>query len=620
MLSQGYRWLQAMAERRGFPGRLIGRMLPVAEGIRLWQKDGRGGGLRGLLRWIRRRMRASGRRPAFDRRDMPLLQRLDADFSDHTGSSTPIAFSILMPVYNTDPADLREAVGSVLAQWYPHWELCIVDDGSDRLQTRHVLDALSDSRIHVDRRPHRCGIAGATNQALRQAGCEWIALLDHDDWLHPGALTEMARAIASHPDADVFYSDEDKIDPAGWHHAAFHKPDFSPDLLRSQNYVCHFLVIRRSALEAVGGWREGFDGAQDHDLLLRLMQAGCRFHHVPHILYSWRQSSTSTALTPNAKPDAHRAGMRCVDEHAKACFGPQAHVEETGLTFIYHVRTGLLRSDIRISILIPTRDHLQELRTCVDSIRTRSTWTGYEILVIDNDSTDPQTLAWLQEQETAADPARFRSIRIDSPFNWSRLNNIGIRKTRGDVLVLLNNDTEVITPDWLERLAEEALRPDVGAVGGLLLYPDGRIQHAGVVVGMGGWADHVFKGHWPVHDLLPFVSPMVKRNVLAVSGACMAVSRRTVERIGGLDERYIMCGSDVEFCLRAHAAGLWNVYDPSVRLVHHEAATRRSKPIPAIDFALSREAYAPFLTGRGDPFYNPHLSLMDTTPVVEGKG
>lgn len=545
-----------------------------------------------------------------------MLQRWDASSPHRPGSPNQTAFSILMPVYNTNPADLREAVGSVLAQWDCCWELCIVDDGSDRPETRDVLDGLSDFRIRIDRQTHRSGIAGATNKAFRLARHDWIALLDHDDRLHPGALTAMVRAIASHPDADVFYSDEDKIDPAGCHHAVFHKPDFSPDLLRSQNYVCHFLVIRRSAVEAVGGWREGFDGAQDHDLLLRLMQAGCRFHHVPHVLYSWRQSSTSTALSPHAKPDAHMAGMRCVDEHARACFGPQAHAEETGLTFVYRVRTGLVHQDTRISIVIPTRDHLKELRTCVDSIRTRSTWTGYDILVIDNGSTNPETLEWLRVQE-AQDPRGFRSIRIDAPFNWSRLNNIGIRETRGDILVLLNNDTEVITPDWLERLAEDALRSDVGAVGGLLVYPDGRIQHAGVVVGMGGWADHVFKGHWPVHDISPFVSPMVKRNVLAVSGACMAVSRRTIDRIGGFDERYIMCGSDVEFCLRVHAAGLWNVYDPGVRLIHHEAATRRTRPIPEIDFDLSREAYAPFLTGRGDPFYNPHLSLMDTTPMVD---
>lgn len=615
----GYRWLQAMAARGGLRGWVFGRLLSAAEGVRWWRKDGCRDGIRGAFTGIQRRMRASGRKPDFDRRDMPTLQRWDADTTSRAASSPQTAFSILMPVYNTDPAHLRDALSSVLAQRHPRWELCIVDDGSDRPETGHVLCGISDSRIRIERLSHRLGIAGATNKAFRQAGFSWIALLDHDDFLHPCALSEMAKVIACHPDVDVLYSDEDKIDPAGWHHAAFHKPDFSPDLLRSQNYVCHFLVIRRSALEAVGGWREGFDGAQDHDLLLRLMQAGCRFHHVPHILYSWRQSSTSTALTASAKPDAHRAGMRCVDEHAKACFGPQAHAEETGLTFVYHIRTGLLRKESRISILIPTRDHLKELRTCVESIRTRSTWTGYDILVIDNGSTDPQTLEWLRIQE-AEDPSGFRSICIDAPFNWSRLNNIGIRETRGDVLVLLNNDTEVITPDWLERLAEEALRPDVGAVGGLLLYPDGRIQHAGVVVGMGGWADHVFKGHRPVHDLSPFVSPMAQRNVLAVSGACMAVSRRTIDRIGGFDERYIMCGSDVEFCLRAHAAGLWNVYDPGVRLVHHEAATRRTKPIPEIDFVLSRNAYAPFLTGRGDPFYNPHLSLMDTTPVVTYRG
>ncbi len=613
MLSRLYLCLNAWAAEKGPLHRMAGWLLPVVEGLRWWRKDRYRAGVPGAVHWIRRFARA-GRRPVFDQREVPVLYGCHR-LPGIGGPDGRARFSILMPVCNTDPGDLREAIASVIGQSYGGWELCIVDDGSTSRQTIDVLERISDPRIRIERLSMQSGISAATNRAFAISRHEWIALLDHDDVLHPCALSEMARAIAEHPDADVLYSDEDKIDPAGFHKAPFYKPGFSPDLLRSQNYLCHFLAIRASKVASLGGWRSGFDGAQDHDLLLRLLACGCRFYHVPLILYHWRQSPNSTAMTPFCKPGAHLAGMRSADEHAKAVFGTAGHAEETGIHFVYNVRSGLLTDRHRISIVIPTRDHLQELRTCIESIRDRSTWKRYEILVLDNASTDSAMLAWIGD-ESRKDPERIRILRVDEPFNWSRLNNIGIRNTRGDVIVLLNNDTEVLTADWLERLADEALRPDVGAVGPLLLYPDGGIQHAGVVVGMGGWADHVFKGHRPVHDISPFVSPMVKRNVLAVSGACMAFSRSLIERIGYLDERFTMCGSDVEFCIRASEAGLWNVYDPAVRLVHHEACTRKSRPIPENDFTLSRQVYAPYLSGRGDPFYNPHLSLMDTTPMV----
>lgn len=520
--------------------------------------------------------------------------------------------SVVVPVFNTDPAMLDAMIASVREQHYPWLELCLCDDASTRDGTLAVLEshAAADDRVRVVRRASNGHIVRATNEALAIARGELVAFVDHDDLLAPDALLCMAEAALAHPDAAAFYSDEDKVDAAGRRSLPFFKPDWSPALAWAQNYVGHLLCVRREALQAVGGLREGTEGSQDHDLVLRLAASGVRFHHVPQVLYHWRLHDESTAANADSKPYAHDAGARAVEDHLRTRYGHRfAGLEPPALTFVHQPRFSLAGAP-RASIIIPTRDRIDLLGPCIDSILATSTWQHFEVIVIDNGSVEPASKAYFAS--LPARDARLQVVEAPIDFNWSRLNNIGVRHATGEFLVFLNNDTLVITPDWLERLMEVAGLPDVGTVGPLLLFEDGTIQHAGVVVGMGGWADHVFRGAQPVHFPSPFVSAMVPRNVLAVTGACVAIERAKFERLGGFDETFIICGSDVEIGLRAHHAGLQNLYWPQVRLTHLESKTR-TPHVPEPDFVQSRLKYAPYRT-EGDPFFNPNLDAMSQAP------
>lgn len=520
-----------------------------------------------------------------------------------------IKFSILVPLYNTRESYLREMIQSVRDQIYGNWELCLAD-GSDpehgyvETVCREYADV--DSRIRYERLTENKGISENTNACAQMATGDYIALLDHDDVYTPDALYYNARAIYE-TDADVLYSDEDHLALDGTHVNPFYKPDWSPDLLYSQMYICHLLVFRRSLFETIGGYRKEFDGAQDYDLMLRFSEETERICHIPRILYSWRESETSTASNAGAKPYAHIAGKNALDAHLKRKYGPLAHAEETEYLFVYQPRFALDEAPL-ISIIIPMKDHWDMTDACIKSIFEKSTYSNYEIIVLDNRSEKEDTFAWFEEVQK---DSRVRVIKADMEFNWSKLNNFGMRHASGEVFVFLNNDTLIISEDWLERLAENALRPDMGVVGGLLLYEDNTIQHAGVVVGFGGWADHIFKGMEPVHYGAPYVSPMVSRNVMAVTGACLAVSKETIRKIGSFDEEFIICGSDVELGIRAHEYGLYNRYDVNVRLYHLESKSRDSF-IPEIDFKKSYEAYGPYRENI-DPYFNINL---DTTSVV----
>lgn len=526
-------------------------------------------------------------------------------------ASRPLV-SIVMPVHDTEPAHLEAAVTSVLAQWYPDWELCICDDASQRQDTRNLLASLAarDPRIRVQHRATSGHIAQATNDALGMAAGELAVFLDHDDLLAPQALLRLVEASLVNPGADLIYSDEDKIDVQGRRSLPFFKPNQSPALLWSQNYVGHVMCVRMYRLRALGGLREGLHGSQDHDLVLRLIQAGGKLVHLPEVLYHWRIHPNSTAANANAKPYAHNAGKRAVSDHLHQRYGSQClRVDDGDYAFVYDPRFAV-PADTLVSIVIPTRDKVELLKPCIDSIHRLTCGVRYEIIVLDNGSTEPATLDYWS---ALRNDERVRVVPADMPFNWSRLNNVGRRHARGQVLVFLNNDTLVITPDWLQRLAEYALLPDTGTVGALLLYPDQTIQHAGVVVGMGGWADHVFKGHSLQHFPSPFVSSMVPRNVLACTGACVAVATARFDHLGGFDEAFEICGSDVELGIRAHQRGLYNVYLPAVRLYHLESKTR-SAHVPAGDFEQSALKYGTFRT-EGDPYFNPNLRTDMTSPT-----
>jgi GT2 family glycosyltransferase len=520
--------------------------------------------------------------------------------------------SIVMPVYNVPVKWLARAIASVKRQAYENWELCLVDDGSNRADTVDFLKTIRHPNIRVEVLASNQGIARASNRAIQSATGDYIGLMDHDDEITPDALFEVVKAINS-SDPDLIYSDEDKLDADGNRRFPFFKPDWSPDLLRSQNYICHFTVIRKSIIEAVGGFKDGYDGAQDHDLFLRISEVTRKIHHIPKVLYSWREIDTSTAANPESKPHAHTAGIQAVDGHLKRAYSPNAVSSQCSHTFVQDTRYPLKGSPM-VSIIIPTMDGLTLLKDCVDSILRNSEYIAYEIIILNNNSARRETFDWFRHITQAHDNVRV--LEANYPFCWSKLNNQGMAAAKGDVYIFLNNDTQVISRDWIERLAEQALRGDVGAVGGLMLYEDGTIQHAGVVVGIGGWADHPFKGMPAKHFMSPYLSPMVKRNVLAVTGSCMAISRYTIETIGPFSEKFLVCGSDVEICLRAHENGLYNIYDPFVRLYHYESKTREPHNIPARDFEMSALHYEKYLRG-GDPFYNINLSLNSTTPTLK---
>lgn len=385
---------------------------------------------------------------------------------------------------------LAAAIDSVKAQLYPHWELCIADDASSDSAVRKLLEeaAAQDARIKLIFRNTNGHIAAASNSALELAGGEYVALLDHDDLLAETALFRVVEALQGSPDGDLLYSDEDHLEDGDRRCYPFFKPDWSPHLAISQAYLGHLVVLRRDLVGQLGGFRSGFDGAQDYDLWLRCSLKARRIVHIPHILYHWRRHTESTAACADAKPYAHEAGRRAVEQYLQQRYPESGAVAADGDHLFTYQAHFQLPEQLLISIIIPTRDGLDLLQPCIESIVAGSSWQHFEIIILDNGSSEPATLQYLRE--APARDQRIRVVRADIPFNWSRLNNIGAAEARGDMLVFLNNDTLVISADWLERLAGYALLPDVGLVGGLLLFEDGTIQHSGVVVGMGGWADH----------------------------------------------------------------------------------------------------------------------------------
>lgn len=513
--------------------------------------------------------------------------------------------SLVVPVYETPEPILRECIESVRAQVYPHWELCLADDGSRSPHVATVLEAYAraDARIRVTRLPANGGIARATNAAVAMATGEFVGFLDHDDVLAPHALGEMALRLGQTPDVDLLYSDEDRLDTQGRRCNPFFKPDWSPDLLRSVNYLCHFVVVRRSLLTDVGGLREGFEGSQDYELLLRLTEHTARIAHVPGILYHWRASGLSLSQDPRKLQAASAAGVKALSEHL-ARREERAEVEEVAPTH-YRVRYPV-RGQPLVSIIVPFKDKPELLRMLTRSLE-KTRYTHYELLLVSNNSVKPETFALLE----GLTDSRIRKLTWDFPFNYPAINNFAAKHARGELLLFLNNDMEIIDPGWLDELVGQAQRPEVGAVGAKLLFPDGSIQHAGVVVGITGFAGHPF---WRLPDTrhwTPFGHADWTRNYLSVTSACVMLRRDVFESLGGYDERFIVCGSDVDLGLRVVERGLRVVYTPHARLVHHESASRRMDGLPENDFWRSFVAYRPWLRG-GDPFYNPNLTLQST--------
>ncbi|ATB34481.1 glycosyltransferase [Melittangium boletus] len=498
-----------------------------------------------------------------------------------------------------DPPEplLRACIESVLAQSYEHWELCLVDDGSQAPHVRELLAryARQDRRIRVQHLPSHGGIAHATNAAIALAEGEFVGFLEQEDTLAPHALAEVVLRLAREPDAELIYSDEDRLDASGGRFGPFFKPDWSPDLLRSVNYLHHFVVVRRAPLTEAGGMREGFEEARNYELLLRLSERVRRIVHVPGILYHARASDVP----------ASDAGVRALREHL-ARRGEVAEVSEVAPAH-YRVRYPV-RGTPLVSIIVPFKDKPELLRMLTGTLLEKTRYPHFELLLVSNNSTQPETFEVL---ESLTDP-RIRKLTWDHPFNYPAINNFAAREARGELLLFLNNDMEIVDPEWLDELIGQAQRPEVGAVGAKLLFPDRTVQHAGAVVGITGFAGHPF---WRMPDTAtwtPFGHADWVRNYLAVTSACVMLRRELFEQLEGYDERFLLCGSDVDLGLRLVARGLRVVYTPHTRIIHHESASRRMDAIPENDFWRSFSAYRPYLGPAGDPFYNPFLTLQGT--------
>ncbi len=497
-------------------------------------------------------------------------------------------FSLLMPTWNTPLALLDRAIESVIAQVYPHWELCIADDGSTELGVAERLRhwALQDARIRVDASARNAGISAATNRALGLASGEWVTFLDHDDELAPVALYHLAAEIDRDPALEMIYSDEDKIDTRGNRFQPHFKPAWNPELLESQNYITHLVAYRRERIRALGGLRDDCNGSQDYDLALRVsaqLDPGL-IRHVPVTLYHWRSLPGSTAEARDGKSYAHDAGLRALRSHFAD--QPGVEVDDGSIALTYRVTRPVPVPAPRVTIIVPTRDGYRHLHRGVQSVLRKTDYPDYEILIVDNQSRDPATLEWFAQCRTEP---RIRVIAYDAPFNFSAINNAAARQTDAQVLVLLNDDTEVISPDWLSEMVSLAVRADVGAVGAKLLYPDDTIQHAGVALGIGGVAGHV---HWrfPV-EANGYMGRLCLRQAMgAVTGACLAVSREKYLAVGGLDETNLAVAfNDVDLCLKLQERGWRCIWTPHAELYHHESVSRGAEDSPEKIARFGRE-------------------------------
>lgn len=522
--------------------------------------------------------------------------------------------SIITPVFNPAANVLRDTINSVIDQTYPNWELCLADGGSTAPGVKDTLDEFSklDSRIQVEHLSENLGISGNSNAALSMASGEYIALMDHDDLLSPDMLFEVVQVINQSPDVEIIYFDEDKVSADGRTRLdPFFKPSaWSPDLLLSTNYLMHS-VISRALVDEFGGFRSEVDGAQDWDLSLRITRSKREIVHIPKVFYHWRQVPGSAAREAGAKPWAFAAQARCIEDHLHEIGETEAKVEFPGLGRV-HITWAECKS--RVSIIIPNKDSTNLLKACVGSILEKTAFDNYEILIIDTGSEDTSTLEFYDE---ITQDNRVGVHVYNHRFNYHKVNNFGAQLASGVLLLFLNNDTEVINPEWLQELASWADRPGVGVVGTKLLYPDGNIQHAGIVIGVEGHGSHIFE-KLPEHHYGPFGSPDWYRDYQAVTGACMMIPKTVFTELGGFDEKYEIGYGDIDICLRAGDAGYRVVYTPFAELVHHEGGTRGFS-LPPND--VIRASYSMYDRVReGDEFFNPNLSYLSRQPAVADPG
>jgi GT2 family glycosyltransferase len=524
--------------------------------------------------------------------------------------------SILTPTYNTNLEHLVECIRSVQAQLYQNWELCIVDDASPNEAVRTQIKALAakDPRIHYKFLPKNGHISTATNVALQMAQGEFIGLLDHDDVLWPNALYEVVRALNHDRKLDFIYSDEEKIhDNRQDHQNPFFKPDWNPEFLQSVNYITHFAVLRRSLVQELGGFRSEYDGAQDWDLFLRASNATKRIHHIPTVLYSWRMSETSTASSTDAKPYVVEAQRTAIQESltARGTHGTVKRGEAKDYWTVEYAITGRPL----ISIVIPSKNQYKIVKRCIESIYRKTSYDNFEIILVDTGSNDSAVHRWYRKTSRQHD--NFRVIDWpEQPFSYARSCNKGAAEARGEYLIMLNNDTEVITPNWIELLLSDAQQPDVGPVGCLLYYPGGElIQHAGIGIGFGGIAANSLS-LVNIYNMLPMqhLYAKTRHQVSAVTAACMMIKKDRFEQVKGFDEKFRVTYNDVDLCLRLSQAGYRSIYNPAAQLLHHESISvgrpeeKAKRDTAEFDRAqrLFKKRWAAAIAH--DPHLNPNIS------------
>ncbi|WP_417697029.1 glycosyltransferase family 2 protein [Psychromonas sp.] len=519
-------------------------------------------------------------------------------------------FSIVVPIYQPDLALFKEMVESVLLQRYRHWQLILVDDASkDQALTNYLSSLTEEKRITVIQRVENGHISKASNDGLAAATADYIVLLDHDDLLHCDALSAMADAIHNNPQAKVFYSDEDKITEKGERVLPHFKPQWNRDLLYSMNYVSHLGVYQRELVESVGGFRVGFEGSQDYDLLLRCV-GKChdqQIVHVPYVLYHWRAIEGSTALAESEKSYSAQAGLKALQD---ALAGQVTSVEFGKLANTYKVNWPIPESQPLVSIIIPTKNAKKLVKQCINSIYKKTLYPHFEILLVDNQSDELASVDYFKALEAEG---RVRLISYDKPFNYSAINNYAVTKAKGDLLVLMNNDIEILSDTWLTDMVANISRPDIGCVGAKLYYPDGKLQHGGVITGLGGVAGHSHK-YFPKGHPGYFKRLQVIQNLSAVTAACLAVRKEIFEQVGGLNEQHLTIAfNDVDLCLKVQQAGYRNLWSPYIEMVHHESISRGTEDTPEKQARFMSEVHymkktwgEPLLN---DPCYSRWLTL-----------
>lgn len=528
----------------------------------------------------------------------------------HKFSYEPL-ISIAVPAYQTPPVFLREMIESLLAQTYGNWELCIANGSPKDREMQKILKeyAARDKRVRFRNLTENLGIADNTNAALQMAEGEFVGLLDHDDLLAPNALYEIVCTLEKDREIDAIYTDEDKVTMNLDEHFQPHlKPDFNLDLLRSNNYICHFFAARRSVVEEVGGFRREFEGAQDHDFIFRCVEKARKTGHVPEILYHWRTHKASTADNPASKMYAYDAGRRAIEAHLARTKteGIVSHTPDFGFYRVQYPVQG----EPMVSIIIPNKDEKETLGACLKSIREKTEYKNYEILIIENNSTSEEIFRYYKE--LSGDP-RIRLLRWKKEFNYSAINNYGARLAKGEYLLFLNNDVTVITKGWIKEMLGVCGRKEVGAVGVKLLYPDHTIQHAGCVVGMGGIAGHMFTD-MPAQRSGYLHKASILQDMSAVTAACMMMKKSVFEQAGGFTEELAVAFNDVDLCLKVNQGGHLVVYDPYVQLFHMESKSRGTEDSKEKVARFQREieymrSHWIEILKKGDPYYNKNLSL-----------